>query len=110
MSDPSDDLSNFVNVVARQFAERNRERAKTERAAREALGYGGERWDRLVSAWRGLKATELETLWEFAALASQLADEFGEGALVHFARQVRWPERMIWRSVKAFRARPTQPD
>lgn len=110
MSDPSDGLSNFVNVMAHQFAERDRERTETERAAREALGCDGERWDRLVSAWRGLKATELETLWEFAAVASQLADEFGESALAHFARQVRWPEHMIRRSVEAFRARPIQPD
>lgn len=62
-------------------------------------------WDRLVATWRGLKVQHLETMWEFAAVASQTADEFGDDALGHFARQVRWPVHMIQRSADAFQAR-----
>ncbi len=84
-------------------------RAETLRERREALGFCGPDWDSLVSMWRTMKNHRLVTLWEYAGLASSVADRFGEDALRHFALQIGHPERCLLRGAESYRASHVEP-
>ena len=71
---------------------------------------GDQRWEQLIANWRSLYTTELETLWEFAAVATQVADEFGEEAIKYFAHEVHNPEHMVRRAIASYRNRHLQSD
>lgn len=87
----------------RQLEHSQAKRREEQRQVRERLGFTGEKWDSLVEAWEGLRQERLYTLWEYAEVASRVADEFGDDALEHFATQVQMPSRGLRRAAQSYR-------
>lgn len=99
----SNDVNSFSIAMIKSFEEGRMRRKASLQANREKVGFCGESWDSLVQVWRGLDSQRLDSLWQYAALASTVDDRFGDESLKHFALQVEHPERALRRGVEAYR-------